>query len=272
MENNRAKGRRTSRPSRVVDLTSATGTWRLQYALPGEGLPSGFHKPHFDDRAWIDAPVPGDNHTALRQRGVTYGSFDKRDEREDPRWIEKYEWWYRRSFFVPRDYCKDSPCKLVFDGLDTLATVFLNGRKIHAGNNMHHPASVDVGRWLSRSKRNVIAVRFDPPGPHADSLGYDNIWTTSGHDRAMLWIRKCQMQFGWDFHPRHVTCGIWKGVQLVPLDRPRIAHIKVLCRNVTRLQSEIEVVATIDGACAKNTLLRCRIGSLTAKVKVVKPR
>jgi len=145
----------------TICLDGDQGQWRLQYALPGAGEAGGFHQSDYDDRGWIAAPVPGDNYTAMRARGVTYGQFIGRDKREDPKWIEKYEWWYRRSFYVPGDLGRDALCRLTFDGLDTLATVYLNGRKLLRHENMHTPVSADVTDRLIRGGRNVLAVQFD---------------------------------------------------------------------------------------------------------------
>jgi len=253
----------------IICLDGDRGQWRLQYALPGSGKAGGFHKSDFDDRGWISAPVPGDIYTAMRARGVTYGQFIGRNQREDPTWIEKYEWWYRRSFYIPEELSKDVLCRLTFDGLDTLATVYLNGRKLLRHENMHTPASVDVSDRLIRGGRNVLAVRFDSVPVYGASVGYEGTWMPPYREQAGPLVRKCQMQFSWDFHPRHLVSGLWKGVRLEVLDRPRIAWVKVLPRDVSAASTRLDVEVRVEGSVPTGATVSFHTGSVHGKALVV---
>ncbi len=244
-------------------------TWRLQYALPGAGEAGGFHTRDYDDRGWIAAPVPGDNYTAMRARGVTYGQFIGRDQREDPQWIEPYEWWYRRSFFVPESLGRDARCRLTFDGLDTLATIYLNGRKLLRHENMHTPASAEVSDRLIRGGRNVLAVRFDSVPHYGAAMGYAGTWMPPYREQAGPLVRKCQMQFSWDFHPRHLVSGIWKGVRLEVLDHPRIAGVKVLPRDVSAASARLDVELRVEGPVPAGAAVSFRVGSVSGQAPVV---
>lgn len=54
---------------------------------------------------------------------------------------------------------------MVFEGLDTHATVTLNGKLILQANNMHRTWVVDVKKHLL-SKINTIYVKFDSAAEH----------------------------------------------------------------------------------------------------------
>jgi len=259
-------GDNVPRPSVVLD--DREGQWRLQYAKPGEGDAHGFHRPEFDDRGWIAAPVPGDIYTAMRARGVTYGQFADRDQREDARWIEQYEWWYRRAFHVPLDFGRGAECRLTFGGLDTLATVYLNGRKLLRHENMFTAVSADVSDRLIRGGRNVLAVRFDPPSVYGAAMGYEGTWMPPYREQAGPLVRKCQMQFSWDFHPRHLVSGIWKGVHLAAIDRPGITNVKVLPREVSAARANLDVEVLVDGPPARGASVSFRVGSRTLRAPV----
>lgn len=264
------KGRKT------LDLSGDAGEWRVACAEPGEGLASGYERPEFPDEGWTDAPVPGDVHQALRRRGVTYGIFDGRGEREDSGWIERKEWWYRRSFFLPEGFGGCAPVRLTFDGLDTLAAVYLNGREVLRHENMFTPASADVSGGIVRGGRNVLAVRFDPPVLLAEKRGREGLFSCPSHGWEKMHVRKAQLQTGWDFYPRRMACGIWKPARIEVVDGPVISRIKLLPRLAgPRLALRalaklviVEAEVRIDGPCPKGACVELRAAGRWARAKV----
>jgi len=79
------------------------------------------------------ALVPGCVHTDLARAGVL-PSMDWRDNEATQQWIDAEEWVYRRTFTVDETFLA-SPVELVCDGLDTLASVSINGRPALEANN-----------------------------------------------------------------------------------------------------------------------------------------
>jgi len=200
------------------------GAWRLGWFDPGAGVKVGAHKSDFNDGGWLEATVPGEVHMDLTRAGVTRGQmFDKPPEEE--LWAEKCEWWYRLAF-VPDTKLKAGHVELVFDGLDTLATVYLNGKAVARSENMHAPVRVDVKDRLEWGKRNALAVRLDPVVDLAKGKSLRNLYTTTCAER--LFVRKTQVSFGWDFHGRMITAGIWRPVRLECWDAARIEDVHVI--------------------------------------------
>jgi len=229
--------------------------WRLQGFDVGQVRPEHIADPGLDDRFWMTASVPGDVHTTLIERGVIdhpyYGHNDQKC-----RWIEQKEWWYRTQF----DYDKtDEPgarYELTFEGLDTFATVYLNGREIGSTDNMLRGYTFDVTRVLA-SGRNTIAVRFDPIGLHIrDKEQFQ--WSSFTKERP--WVRKAAMNFGWDWGPRMVTTGIWGRVRL---EKKRFAKLdSVYARTLSidggKAVVRIEVEATAFRGC-RDRHLACEV-------------
>ena len=59
--------------------------------------------------------------------------------------MEEREWWYRLTFNAPAEAAAAGErLQLVFEGLDTFATVYLNGEEIGEHHNMFRPAAFDV--------------------------------------------------------------------------------------------------------------------------------
>ena len=53
---------------------------------------------------------------------------------------------------------KKNNAALVFDGLDTYATVYLNGKQILKANNMFRQWRVDVKKYLNPGTNKLVVV------------------------------------------------------------------------------------------------------------------
>jgi beta-mannosidase len=125
--------------------------------------------------------------------------------------MEEREWWYRLTFDAPAGVpASDERWLLVFEGLDTFATAYLNGEQIGEHHNMFRPAAFDVTRRLRPGQTNVLAIRFDPPLQRIAGKTL-SAWGRNPERTAM---RKAQFGYGWDWGPRLPTIGIWRPVEL----------------------------------------------------------
>ncbi len=189
------------------------GIWKLRDFVPGQGLAAGAQLPDHDDTSWRPASVPGDVHTALVEIKRLSPPFYNMNV-ETCQWVERQEWWYRTTFESP--VAKDDTVTrylLRFDGLDTFATVYLNGVEIGSHQNMFTAATFDVTEQLRRGERNTLAVRFDPvTATIGDRPWIDDEWMLGNPVR--VWVRKAQCNFGWDWGPQLISVGIWQGVTL----------------------------------------------------------
>src|SRR5579875_2992241 len=107
---------------------SLDGTWTLTF-LPEAEEPSRAPSElgTFPART-IPAEVPGNVELALQDAGLIADPFVGRNT-FDLRPYETYAWWYQRTFTVPPSFVGERYV-LVFQGLDTLATIWLNGQQI----------------------------------------------------------------------------------------------------------------------------------------------
>jgi beta-mannosidase len=183
--------------------------WKLKDYAPGDGLASGAFKERFDEAGWLDVAVPGDVHTALISSGRIDDPYYDRNE-EGCSWIEDREWWYRTSFEGQEKPLRpEERLRLIFRGLDTFATVWLNGEKLGEHHNMFREASFDVSDRVRRGQ-NTLAVLLDRPLDHVGE-GHPDQW---GRNPERVFMRKAQFGFGWDWGPRLPTVGIWRPVEL----------------------------------------------------------
>lgn len=142
---------------------------------------------------------------------------------------------WERDFELEPDLLPDGgdPVMLECDGLDTLATISLNGSVVASTRNMHRRYAFEVGGLL-RPGRNRIEVAF------GNALEY----CRRAIQRRPLWfaydktpeiafpgfnmIRKSHCSFGWDWGPIVPDVGIWRPIRLVRYSTTRIAELRVL--------------------------------------------
>jgi beta-mannosidase len=138
-----------------VDLN---GTWLMRDFDPGGGEAGDALASRPDEARWMQARVPGDVHSALLEARLIPDPFYDRNI-EKGQWIEDREWWFRKTFAGPSQPGDgETRDLLTFDGLDTFATVYLNGEPLGDHANMFRPAIFDVTERLTAEGLNTLAV------------------------------------------------------------------------------------------------------------------
>jgi beta-mannosidase len=246
-------------------MTELSRGWKLQDFAPGQGYAAGAHQPDHDDRAWLNTLVPGDVHRTLLGAGRIEDPFYDRNE-SSCAWIEQREWWYRLTFDggVP-PAAPDERLTLVFDGLDTFASVYLNGEPLGEHHNMFRPAEFDVTGRVQADRPNVFAVRFDPPLDRI-AAKTQSAW---GRNPERTPMRKAQFGYGWDWGPRLPTVGIWRPVRLVRRRQARLrgVHFRTLELAPDRMRAAVAVRVEVERfASARQLTARVRLAPVDGTV------
>jgi len=202
---------------------SLDGPWTLTF-MP-EGQESAEPAQHPDALAGmaartIPATVPGTVEQALREAGLIADPFNDRHA-FDLRPYEFYAWWFQRSFTVPPSL-QGARYVLVFHGLDTIATVWLNGRELGHAANMLIPHRFDVTALLRREGENHLVVRLGSAVNAARRYPYPPVLHTSEDRLESVWLRKAPHMYGWDIMPRLVSAGLWRSVEVEALPATRL--------------------------------------------------
>lgn len=182
---------------------------------------------------WNAATVPGEVHTDLLNNKLIPDPFF-RDNEKKLQWIEKKNWEYKTSFQVTPEALKKNNAALVFDGLDTYATVYLNGKQILKANNMFRQWRVDVKKYLNPGTNKLVVVFLSAQNV-VDLLAKKDLPFVIP-DNPRLYVRKAQYHFGWDWGPKFTTCGIWKEVRLETFDEKTPEKPYVLNRKIELVQ------------------------------------
>lgn len=168
--------------------------------------------------------MPGCVHTDLLAAGLIDDPYlDDNEERLG--WIGRTDWTYRTDFVWSDDGHEFTD--LCFDGLDTVATVLLNGTEVGSTANQHRSYRFPV-RQLLREGPNTLVVRFTAPYTYAEALR-DKLGDRPGaYAEPYAFIRKMACNFGWDWGPTLVTSGIWRPVALQSWTGHRIAEVEAV--------------------------------------------
>jgi beta-mannosidase len=155
---------------------------------------------------WMPATVPGTVHTDLLANKQIPDPFFS-DQEKAVQWVEHKDWIYQAFVEVPAAVLLQQDARLVFEGLDTHVAVYLNGQFLFRANNMFRTWRIPVHHLL-RQGRNQLRLEFQASVRHDDSLAVLSPLRLAGENNRM-YSRKAQYQYGWDWGPRLVTCGIW---------------------------------------------------------------
>jgi beta-mannosidase len=193
--------------------------WKLKDFAPGEGSTRQAFAEQVAMDDWIDIATPGDVHQALIENGRIEDPFYDRNE-DKCAWMEEREWWYRLTFEKnEKPLHPDERFLLVFQGLDTFATIWLNGEELGKSTNMFREVAFDISHHLRVDGPNTLAICFHPPLQYAEKAPFES-W---GRNTYRVTMRKAQFGYGWDWGPRLPTIGIWRPVAL---HRQRYASIQ----------------------------------------------
>ena len=122
----------------ILDLS---GVWKLTWANGGHGPKSieqlAAQEPFHDPFKYVDAEVPREIHDVFNKYGVV----------DDPNigvnllhadWVGDQYYQYYRTFNLPAEAIGQEQW-LVFDQLDLVADIYLNGEKVGSHQNAFHP-------------------------------------------------------------------------------------------------------------------------------------
>jgi beta-mannosidase len=214
----------------------------------------------------------------------------------DSLWVNDADWSYRTilpSLPIPE---KDEKRKveLVFEGLDTICSVYLASTLILESKNMHVSYRVDITSLLQKNegKEVELELRFSNAPAYAKSemkrIGYKGNGTDvhfGGPER--LFVRKAQYHWGWDWGPALNTSGPWKPIYLEAFEsrisdfvvrqevredlKTAVVKITGSVEGETQKVVGIEVLSPTGASIAKQEVEVDNKGSFSASLNIQSP-
>ncbi len=143
----------------------------------------------------------------------------------DCTWVSEKDWAYACRFPSPHHH--DGPLFLCFDGLDTLATAYLNGQPVGTFDNMYRRYSVDIRDKLSRTDdSNVLVIVFSSVPRFLKQLDVPEHFEGVS---KFHFLRKCHSDFGsyLGARPDSIKVGVFREVFLDIPDRSWVQDVWV---------------------------------------------
>ncbi|MGE5315726.1 MAG: glycosyl hydrolase 2 galactose-binding domain-containing protein [Acidobacteriota bacterium] len=203
---------------------------------------------------WHEASVPGCVHTDLMACGLIPGAFNGANASE-LQWIGEKDWVYQCAFPLPEEVLAKEHCEIVFRGLDTYASVYMNDSLLLKADNTFREWRADV-RPFARHGQNKITIFF-----------------RTVFDETI---------------PRRTTCGICRPVAIEAWDSFRIRGVHLIQERVDKDEAviisklEIEsdreqrvgVSASADASklAANFAMLRRGLNTVMLEGKIAKPK
>ena len=199
----------------------------------------------------IPATVPGCVHTDLLAAGLIPDPYIAFHE-QDVQWIGRCDWRYECGFDVDDDVLSRERVELCFDGLDTLATLTLNGHPLGEVQNMHRRYRFEVRDRLQK-QGNTLTITFRAPLPAADEAeAFYGYLPHNGHGSNAIqpphnMLRKNACSFGWDWGPCLPTCGVWRDVRLEAWHVARLGDVRPIIDRADDEAAAVRVVSPVLG-------------------------
>ncbi len=217
---------------------------------------------------WIAASVPGSVQQDLIAARQVPNPFTGTNEGAI-QWVGLTDWQWRTTLTVTPAMLARGHLDLVFDGLDTLAAVAVNGRPLLTADNAHrrwradakpllhvgaNTITVAIASPIRRLQPQVLAAAHPLPGEYDSAFGDE----PKGRQTSTL-IRKPKYHYGWDWGPRLVAIGLWRPVRLEAWDDARIDRLQVTQEALGEAEARLNAVVTVVAGTATRTTLRASV-------------
>jgi beta-mannosidase len=173
--------------------------------------------------ASFKANVPGCIHTDLIDAGFI-DDISINGKEQDQFWIWKTDSLY--STTIPQDNSAGHK-DLIFKGLDTIATISINGVVRLTTKNMHRSYRLDITQEISTGDV-VLEIAFKAPLTDAEEHVAELGLYPRPYDMPYNYQRKMACSYGWDWGPITVSSGIWKPIELHSWNVAYVDHLAIV--------------------------------------------
>jgi len=213
---------------------------------------------HLPDQS-VPASVPGCVHTDLLAAGLIPDPYED-DNETKLGWIGRTDAVYEGVFeWEPVSGRTD----LVCEGLDTVASVSLNGSVLGETANMHRRYRFDASSAL-RPGENVLRVSFTAPYAYAEQVRDEVGERPGSYPEPYQYIRKMACNFGWDWGPTLVTSGVWRPIRLETWPVARLSEV----RPVVAASGKVTVHVAVERATAASLTVRATVAGVASEATV----
>lgn len=161
----------------------------------------------------IPASVPGNFELDLIREGKLEDLYYSTNTLKAQELENMHVWYFCRFTAESNQYIR-------FEGIDTVADIYINGRPKKSVDNMFMACEVDAAQG-----ENELVVHIKPAMIEARKFVPPALSGALTYGYPTLYLRKAAHMFGWDIMPRIVSAGLWKEVKLLSHKKDRICEV-----------------------------------------------
>ena len=175
----------------------------------------------------IEAKVPGTVYSTLLSQELIPDPFYRDNELKVLPLMDN-DFIYSTVFSAEKALFECDEVILRFDGIDTLADIYLNEEFLGSAYNMHRIWEFDVLSHI-RNGANELKVVLHSPTKYIKEEN-EKVYTGGSHEcmEGFPHLRKAHCMFGWDWGPRLPDAGIFREVSLLGIKESRIDSVYVM--------------------------------------------
>lgn len=212
-----------------MNKLSLNGNWQMQ--IIGENV-------YGITQDFLPAAIPGSVYGNLLSLGLIPDPFYRMNELEALKLMD-HDFRFQTVFTYPAERLNDDFIFLRFDGIDTLADIYLNDTFLGHTDNMHRIWEFDITDAVMAGE-NVLRVELFSP---TRFIAEENrkVYTGGSHEcmKGFPHLRKAHCMFGWDWGPRLPDAGIFRDVTILSGIKARLEQVYIT-QNWARESAEIK--------------------------------
>ncbi len=202
-----------------MKTTLLNGLWTL--TVLGENV---YHIPETP----IETTVPSTVYETLLKKDLIPDPFYRDNELMATKLMEN-DFVYETDFSLQDADRKGDRLFLRFEGIDTLADVYLNDKLLGSANNMNRIWEYDITSEVKEDDPDAIyhlkVVLHSPTRFIADANEKCPVGASSDAMPGFPHIRKAACMFGWDWGPRLPDAGLFRNVTIESVKTARISQV-----------------------------------------------
>ncbi len=174
----------------------------------------------------LSAKIPGSVYGNLLDQGWMPDPYERMNELDALPLMDN-DFVFETDFTLTEEQLAADYLLLRFDGIDTLAKVYLNGKLLGETGNMHRVWEFNLG-WTAQAGENTLRVEIASPTRYIEAEN-QKVFTGGSTDamRGFPHLRKAHCMFGWDWGPRLPDAGIFREVSVLSGKKSRIEQVYI---------------------------------------------
>lgn len=167
----------------------------------------------------IAATVPGNFEIDFMREGLLDDIYVGTGSLETQKYENLHFYYFTEFTYIPEEG-KDA--FLCFEGIDTVAEIYLDGEELAFVENMFHAHRFSL-KGVAEGKHTLL-VHILPACIYARQFDIPAMCFGMKYNHDGIMVRKPGSMFGWDIMPRIVSAGLWKPVSVEYLPKARIEN------------------------------------------------